>query len=27
MAAKPDNSDRRAASPHFFGDQIRRRDI
>jgi hypothetical protein len=27
MAAKPDNSTVVPASPHFFGDQIRRRDI
>jgi hypothetical protein len=27
MAAKPDNSRVVPASPHFFGDQIRRRDI
>ena len=27
MAAKPDNSTIVPASPHFFGDQIRRRDI
>jgi hypothetical protein len=27
MAAKPDNSTGVPASPHFFGDQIRRRDI
>ena len=27
MAAKPDNSIVVPASPHFFGDQIRRRDI
>ena len=27
MAAKPDNSTVVPASPHFFGDQVRRRDI
>ena len=27
MAAKPSNSTVVPASPHFFGDQIRRRDI
>ena len=27
LAAKPDNSTVVPASPHFFGDQIRRRDI
>jgi hypothetical protein len=27
MAAKPDNSTVVPASPHFFGDQIRRRDV
>ena len=27
MAAKPSNSTVVPASPHFFGDQVRRRDI
>ncbi|MBV9563283.1 MAG: hypothetical protein JOY90_22990, partial [Bradyrhizobium sp.] len=27
MAAKPDNTTVVPASPHFFGDQVRRRDI